>query len=65
MEQVFIKKKLTFILSGDQCPMYFDDGTNPWVNEDNYIQVFKYGGSSTLIVSSSIISVAILFTILL
>lgn len=50
---------------GDQCPMYFDDGANPWIHADNYIQVFKYGRSSTLIVSSSMLFVAVLFTTLL
>lgn len=50
---------------GDQCPMFFDDGTNPWVYGDNLIQVFKYGRSSTLIVSSSMLFAAVLFTILL
>ncbi|XP_025415881.1 uncharacterized protein LOC112687406 [Sipha flava] len=49
----------------DQCPMYFDDGANPWVHSDNYIQVFKYGRSSTLIISTSMLSFAILFTVML
>lgn len=57
--------KLNFLILGDQCPMYFDDGANPWIHADNYIQVFKYGRSSTLIISSSMLSVAVLFTILL
>lgn len=45
--------------------MNFDDGTNPWVHSDNYIKVFKYGRSSTIVISSSILSVAVLITILL
>lgn len=45
--------------------MYFDDGSNPWVHADNYVQVFKYGRSSTLIISSGVLLVAVLFTILL
>lgn len=45
--------------------MYFDDGANPWIHSDNYIQVFKYGRSSTLIVSSTMLSFAILFIALL
>ncbi|XP_014230811.1 uncharacterized protein LOC106655109 [Trichogramma pretiosum] len=27
----------------DQCPMHFDDGSNPWVKSENYIQVFHFG----------------------
>lgn len=50
---------------GDQCPMYFDDGTNPWIHADNYIQVFKYNQSSTLIVSFSMLIVAALLNIIL
>ncbi|XP_077290768.1 protein undicht [Arctopsyche grandis] len=32
----------------DQCPMHFDDGSNPWMQTENYIKVFTYGywGSS-------------------
>lgn len=45
--------------------MYFDDGANPWVHSDNYIQVFKYGRSSTLIISISMLMFAILFTAVL
>lgn len=56
---------LFIYILGDQCPMYFDDGANPWIHSDNYIQVFKYGRSSTLIVSSSLLSVTVIFTILL
>lgn len=29
----------------DQCPMYFDDGTDPWKHSENYIKVFHYGAS--------------------
>ncbi|XP_001600095.2 uncharacterized protein LOC100115344 [Nasonia vitripennis] len=36
----------------DQCPMHFDDGSNPWVKSESYIQVFHYGnygsGASTI-----------------
>lgn len=45
--------------------MYFDDGTNPWVHADNYIQVFKYNQSPTLDVSFSMFIVAVLFNIIL
>nr|CAH7756050.1 unnamed protein product [Callosobruchus chinensis] len=27
----------------DQCPMHFDDGTNPWLNRENEIQIFDFG----------------------
>lgn len=26
----------------DQCPMHFDDGTNPWTQSENYIKIFSY-----------------------
>uniref|UniRef100_A0A1B6D081 Uncharacterized protein n=1 Tax=Clastoptera arizonana TaxID=38151 RepID=A0A1B6D081_9HEMI len=26
----------------DQCPMHFDDGSNPWLKTENYIKVFNY-----------------------
>lgn len=29
----------------DQCPMHFDDGTNPWVKSENTIQIFDFGKS--------------------
>lgn len=29
--------------AGDQCPMYFDDGSNPWKKSDNVINVFNFG----------------------
>lgn len=27
----------------DQCPMHFDDGSNPWLQTENYIKIFQYG----------------------
>ncbi|XP_043786702.1 uncharacterized protein LOC122711748 [Apis laboriosa] len=30
----------------DQCPMYFDDGSNPWIITENYIKIFHYGNGS-------------------
>lgn len=27
----------------DQCPMHFDDGSNPWMQTENYIKIFDYG----------------------
>ena len=26
----------------DRCPMYFNDGTNPWINEENHIRIFNF-----------------------
>lgn len=26
----------------DQCPMHFDDGTNPWTSEENFIKIFTF-----------------------
>ena len=28
---------------GDQCPMYFDDGANPWRAPEDNVQVFFSG----------------------
>ncbi|XP_043686999.1 uncharacterized protein LOC122638214 [Vespula pensylvanica] len=30
----------------DQCPMHFDDGSNPWMQTENYIKVFHYGNGN-------------------
>lgn len=27
----------------DQCPMHFDDGSNPWVQTENFVKVFRFG----------------------
>ncbi|KAK4875985.1 hypothetical protein RN001_012407 [Aquatica leii] len=27
----------------DQCPMHFDDGSNPWVETENTIRIFHFG----------------------
>jgi hypothetical protein len=32
----------------DQCPMYFDDGTDPFKAEESRIQIFHVGGVSKL-----------------
>lgn len=29
----------------DQCPMHFDDGSNPWLNKENLIIVFTFGNA--------------------
>ncbi|XP_071443334.1 uncharacterized protein udt [Hetaerina americana] len=33
----------------DQCPMYFDDGSNPWLVTENYIRVFHFGGAEQVV----------------
>lgn len=32
----------TNAFAGDQCPMYFDDGSYPWTNTENYIKIFNW-----------------------
>jgi hypothetical protein len=27
--------------------MHFDDGSNPWIHSENYVQVFKFGSSGS------------------
>lgn len=29
----------------DQCPMFFDDGSDPWSTQENYVKVFKFSYS--------------------
>lgn len=29
----------------DQCPMHFDDGTDPWIKSENTFQIFDFGKS--------------------
>lgn len=31
-----------YICLGDQCPMYFDDGSNPWVVTENTVKIFNF-----------------------
>nr|XP_023029643.1 uncharacterized protein LOC111517669 [Leptinotarsa decemlineata] len=44
----------------DQCPMYFDDGSDPWLHSDNEIEVFDFGyfrsSSSRVVWAVSMIS---------
>lgn len=39
----FLYYLLRFLCAGDQCPMHFDDGANPWLDTENVIQVFNFG----------------------
>ena len=38
-----------FFNTGDQCPMNFDDGENPWRTSETYIQTFSFRGSADII----------------
>lgn len=49
----------------DQCPMYFDDGTNPWLHSENYIKIFHFGSSSSTRVVSSFLSFVLVFFLVL
>lgn len=47
------------VFTGDQCPMHFDDGANPWIQTENYIKVFNYDyftGGSNILKGSVIVS---------
>ena len=46
----------------DRCPMYFNDGTDPWTVEENYHRVFNFdniGAGTTMKASFSILATAI------
>ncbi|CAB3367969.1 Hypothetical predicted protein [Cloeon dipterum] len=30
----------------DQCPMHFDDGANPWMENENHIKIFRFGSAA-------------------
>ncbi|XP_067007041.1 uncharacterized protein udt [Anabrus simplex] len=49
----------------DQCPMHFDDGTNPWHQTENYIKVFTfgYGAAATAVHSIITLTLAVLLSI--
>ena len=32
--------------SGDRCPLYFDDGEDPWSKKDQYFKVFDFDYNS-------------------
>ena len=38
---------MKFYISVDRCPMYFNDGEDPWTQEENYIRVFDFSGWSS------------------
>ncbi|KAH9645274.1 hypothetical protein HF086_000437 [Spodoptera exigua] len=54
----------------DQCPMHFDDGSDPWSTKENFIKVFSFSfwgnnSAQTMIVNSAVIFVVGLFTLIL
>ena len=38
---------LHHIIPVDRCPMYFNDGEDPWTQEENYIRAFDFSGWSS------------------
>ncbi|KAH0953590.1 hypothetical protein HN011_012544 [Eciton burchellii] len=32
----------------DQCPMHFDDGSNPWEQKENFVNIFHFGSGSSI-----------------
>nr|XP_012225943.1 PREDICTED: uncharacterized protein LOC105674304 [Linepithema humile] len=49
----------------DACPMYFDDGSNPWIQTENYINIFTFNGGNVKSCSSFlfIVSLVVIFLI--
>ncbi|CAD6219411.1 GSCOCG00004958001-RA-CDS [Cotesia congregata] len=47
----------------DQCPMFFDDGTNPWLLSESHIRIFRFGSSAVCNTPSILLFVALLLTI--
>lgn len=36
------------MILGDQCPMNFDDGSNPWLQTEFFVQVLDVGAASNV-----------------
>ncbi len=36
-----------FVIAVDRCPMYFNDGADPWNVEENHIRVFNFDNLDT------------------
>jgi len=50
----------------DRCPMYFDDGEDPWTLKENFIRVFDFSGWNSAAVPTSeqlciLLSLAVIF----
>ncbi len=47
----------------DRCPMYFNDGSDPWVVEENHIRVFDFSDySGANVILSAQLQAALIFT---
>ncbi|PNF31490.1 hypothetical protein B7P43_G00751 [Cryptotermes secundus] len=46
----------------DQCPMHFDDGSNPWIHSEHYVQVFKFGSTGTTVCGNTAGSLVMFLT---
>lgn len=58
------------LFAGDQCPMHFDDGENPWLQTENFIKIFdwdfyKSGSSSLHILTGCLILCGSIFILLI
>lgn len=42
-----------YFVSGDRCPMHFDDGSNPWVQTESHIHLFHFFYNSATSPSST------------
>lgn len=40
----------------DQCPMHFDDGSNPWMKTENFITVFRYNNGNVIVTSPTLLT---------
>lgn len=45
----------------DQCPMHFDDGSDPWATKENYIKIFTFSYSFWKNNGASVLQVTSLF----
>jgi hypothetical protein len=55
----------------DQCPMHFDDGSDPWSMEENYVKIFTFSYSfwrgnsaSMLTISLHLVIISLFFSLL-
>ena len=54
-----------YYFSVDRCPMYFNDGADPWKVEENHIRVFdfskdQYNTATTKILESNVFIFSVL-----
>ena len=66
--KISLLKVLTdfFFFLVDRCPMYFDDGEDPWTLKENFIRVFDFSGWNSAAVPTSeqlciLLSFAVIF----